>query len=130
MDGKGKKRILEGMFLREKPSRILLDMKNAQGRIYATILSKDADCTYSHTIKILNLFKKTGLVSFEKKGRIKTVKLTDTGWEIAHNLDAIARKLEEIEESMEKEEQSAEKKPAEKKQEKKAPKAKSKKAKE
>lgn len=124
MDTKKKKRILEDMFLREKPTKILLGLNNARGKIYATILSKDADCTYSHTIKILNLFKKMALVSFEKKGRIKVVKLTDAGWEIAHNLDAIARKLEEIEDNMEKEEQSVEKKP-----EKKAPKAKGKKEK-
>jgi len=102
VDGKGKKRILEGMFLRDKPSKILLDLNNAKGKIYATILSKDANCTYSHTIKILNLFRKMNLVSFEKKGRIKIVKLTDAGWEIAHNLDAIARKLDEIEDAMEK----------------------------
>jgi len=104
------------MFLRDKPSKILLDLNNAKGKIYATILSKDADCTYSHTIKILNLFRKMGLVTFEKKGRIKIVKLTDAGWEIAHNLDAIARKLEEIEDNME----AGEEKPAEKKAEKKA----------
>ena len=101
MDGKGKKRILEDMFLRDKPSKILLDLNNAKGKIYATILSKDANCTYSHTIKILNLFRKMGLVTFEKKGRIKIVRLTDSGWEIAHNLDAIASKLDEIEDAME-----------------------------
>jgi|GEM_PF-336303 len=111
-NNKPQKRVLEDMFLRDKPSKILLDLNNAKGRIYATILSKDADCTYSHTIKILNLFKKMGLVSFEKKGRIKIVKLTDSGWEIAHNLDAIARKLDEIEDATEKggEDKQAEKK--------------------
>ncbi len=115
MSSKPKKRILEGMFLRDKPSKILLDLHGARGKIYATVLSKDSDCTYSHTIKILNLFRDMGLVSFEKKGRIKIVKLTDAGWEIAHNLDAISRKLEEVEDDMEKGGQSAEKKPAEKK---------------
>lgn len=115
MENKGKKRILEGMFLREKPSKILLDMKSSQGKIYATILSKDTNCTYSHTIKILNLFKKMGLVTFEKKGRIKIIKLTDAGWEIAHNLDAIARKLDEVEDNMEKgADQPSEKKPEKK----------------
>jgi len=115
MGNNPQKRILEGMFLRDKPSKILLDLNNAKGKIYATILSKDANCTYSHTIKILNLFKKMGLVTFEKKGRIKIVKLTDAGWEIAHNLDAIARKLDEIEDAMEKgSSEAAEKKPAKK----------------
>jgi predicted transcriptional regulator len=121
MEEKKQKRILSDMFLREKPAKILLDMKNSQGRIYATILAKDADCTYSHTIKILNLFRKMNLVTFEKKGRIKTIKLTDSGWEIAHNLDAVARKLEEIEDAMEKGEgEKADKKAAKTKAKKRA----------
>jgi len=115
MGNNPKKHILEDMFLRDKPSKILLDLNNAKGKIYATILSKDANCTYSHTIKILNLFRKMNLVTFEKKGRIKIVKLTDAGWEIAHNLDTIARKLNEIEDAMEKGSSEAAEKKAEKK---------------
>ena len=57
-------RILEDLFLREKPSRILLGLKTAKGTVYATVLSKEANCTYSHTIKILNLFRKLGIVDF------------------------------------------------------------------
>ncbi len=112
MSSKPKKRILEDMFLRDKPSKILLDLHGAKGKIYATVLSKDSNCTYSHTIKILNLFRDMGLVSFEKKGRIKIVKLTDAGWDIAHNLDAMARKLEEIEDNLGKGGSQSEKKPA------------------
>jgi len=100
MEDENRNRILSDMFIRDKPSKILLDMKRAEGRVYPTILSKGANCTYSHTIKVLNLFNRVGLVEFEKKGRIKTVKLTDSGWEIAHNLDVVARKLEEIEDAM------------------------------
>lgn len=89
--------ILQDIFLREKPSRILLGMKTAKESVYATILSKEADCTYSHTIKILNMFKKLGIVHFEKKGRIKRVMLTDDGWDIAHNLEAMIKKFTQIE---------------------------------
>ena len=92
--------ILEELFLREKPARILLGMKTQKNApVYATILSKEADCTYSHTIKILNTFMKLGIVSFEKKGRIKTVSLTDDGWDIAHNLEAMIKKFTMIESS-------------------------------
>ncbi len=89
--------IMQDIFLREKPSKILLGMKTAKESVYATILSKEADCTYSHTIKILNLFKKLGIVRFEKKGRIKRVMLTDDGWDIAHNLEAMIKKFNQIE---------------------------------
>ncbi len=91
---------LEELFLREKPARILLGMKTTKDtQVYATILSKEADCTYSHTIKILNTFMRLGIVKFEKKGRIKTVALTDDGWDIAHNLEAMIKKFNMIESS-------------------------------
>lgn len=94
----GSESILEGMFLREKPAKILIGLKTAKGTVYATVLSKEADCTYSHTIKILNLFRKLGIVEFEKTGRIKKVKLTSDGWDIAHNLEALVKKFLQIEE--------------------------------
>ncbi len=98
MAGK-EKRILEDLFLREKPARIMLGLKTTKKPAYVTILSKEADCTYSHTIKILNAFRELGIVKFEKKGRIKTVTLTDDGWDIAHNLEAMIKKLVQIEDN-------------------------------
>ena len=97
----GQKGILEDLFLREKPAKILIGLKTAKGTVYATLLSKEADCTYSHTIKILNLFKNLGIVSFEKKGRVKKVRLTDDGWDIAHNLESLAKKLIQLQASAE-----------------------------
>lgn len=91
---------LEDLFLREKPAKIFLGLKTAKEKpVYATILSKQADCTYSHTVKILNTLKKLGLVEFEKSGRIKTVKLTDDGWDVAHNIEAIVKKFDQLKES-------------------------------
>ena len=95
---KKEKRVLEDLFIREKPALILLALKAAKGSVYATILSKESDCTYSHTIKILDILKTYGLVTFEKKGRIKMITLTDDGWDVAHNLEAIQKKLTQIEE--------------------------------
>ena len=74
-----------------------MGLKIARESVYATMLSKEADCTYSHTIKILNMFKKLGIVKFEKKGRIKRVILTDDGWDVAHNLEAMIKKFTTIE---------------------------------
>jgi|SRR3989338_1319132 len=90
---------LEDLFLREKPAKIFLGLKTTKEQnIYTTILSKQADCTYSHTVKILNALNKLGLVEFEKTGRIKTVKLTSDGWDVAHNLEAIMKKFEQLQE--------------------------------
>lgn len=98
-----KKPVLEDMFLREKPAKIMLALKTSKAPVYATILSKEADCTYSHTVKILNLMMKMNIIQFEKHGRIKTVTLTDDGWDIAHNLEAMQKKLVLVEEKIDKE---------------------------
>ncbi len=68
------------------------------GPKYATILSKEVDCTYSHTVKLLDSFKDFGLVDFEKKGRIKIVKLTDLGEDLAHSVDSVLIKLGKLKE--------------------------------
>ena len=93
----GEMSVLEDLLLREKPTRILMGLKTAKSSIYATILSREANCTYSHTIKILNTFRKLGLVDFEKTGRIKRVTLTDDGWAIAQNIESIVKKISQIE---------------------------------
>jgi len=90
-----KKNIIEKIFLHSKPVQMLISLKNERSK-YTTQVSKEVDCTYSHTVKILNMFKKLGLVSFSKKGRIKNVKLTEEGEEIAHEFEGISKKLARI----------------------------------
>jgi len=87
------------LFLHEKPVKMLIALKNEEKK-YPTQIAKAVDCTYSHTIKTLEFFKKIGLVEFEKKGRIKFVKLTPEGEEIAHVFEGIFKKLSRIEEEL------------------------------
>jgi len=82
------------LFLHAKPVKLIVSLK--KGPQYATILSKDIDCTYSHTVKLLDQFKRFGLVDFEKKGRIKIVKLTQSGDDIAAAFDGVIRQLNKI----------------------------------
>jgi predicted transcriptional regulator len=86
------KNIFEILFLHPKPVKMLTSLKNEDIR-YATQVSKTVDCTYSHTVKVLEMFKQLGLVEFEKKGRVKLVKLTDNGVDIAHDFEGIRRKF-------------------------------------
>jgi predicted transcriptional regulator len=51
------------------------------------------DCTYSHAVKILQGLEKMGLVQFEKKGRIKLIKLTKRGCEIADLIEKVRELL-------------------------------------
>jgi len=52
-------------------------------------LAKEVDCTYSHAVKILQTLKALKLVEFEKKGRIKLIKLTKKGNEVADAIENI-----------------------------------------
>ena len=89
---KVEKNVFEKLFLHPKPVKMLTILKKDDIQ-YATQVSKVVDCTYSHTVKVLEMFKKLGLVVFEKKGRIKLVRLTDEGLDIAHDFEGIRRKF-------------------------------------
>lgn len=69
---------IEKMFLREKPARILLAIAK-QDNSYASIISKEVDATYAHTTSVLSEMERYGLISFNQKGRVKYIELTDLG---------------------------------------------------
>ncbi|MEK6880540.1 MAG: winged helix DNA-binding protein [Nanoarchaeota archaeon] len=56
---------------------------------YGSVLAKEVDCTYSHAVKILQTLEKLGLVNFEKQGRIKVIKLTKRGTDVADHIENI-----------------------------------------
>lgn len=81
------------IFFRRKPALMLVALKKVSKVRYGSLLAKEVDCTYSHAVKILQTLEVLGLVVFEKKGRIKLIKLTKKGEEIAEDIDSIRRQL-------------------------------------
>lgn len=81
------------IFLREKPSKILVSLNNPSTENYASALSTQADCTYSHTVRLIKKFKELGLIETKKEGRKKIVKLTHEGEQVATNLAEVFDKL-------------------------------------
>jgi len=79
------------IFFRRKPALMLIALKKLSRARYGSILAKEVDCTYSHAVKILQTLEKLDLVTFEKQGRIKLIKLTKKGQEISDNIDNIRR---------------------------------------
>ena len=77
------------IFFRRKPALMLIALKKLARARYGSILAKEVDCTYSHAVKILQSLERLNLVNFEKKGRIKMIKLTKKGQEISDNIDNI-----------------------------------------
>lgn len=87
---------LEELFLRKKPVKLLMALKMGVSGKYVSVLSKETDCTYSHTVKLLGEFKNLGLVEFEKKGRVKFIRLTPDGEELAGHFESVLRKFTKL----------------------------------
>ena len=88
---------LADLLLHEKPVKMLITLRNNTNN-YATTLAKAADCTYSHTMKIIDMFERKGLVESEKSGRIRYLKLTKLGEEIAAIVDELVRIIKKVDE--------------------------------
>ncbi|MBN1792950.1 winged helix DNA-binding protein [Candidatus Woesearchaeota archaeon] len=78
-----KQKKIFNVFFREKPAMMLVYLFNKTSDVYASNLAKQVDCTYSHVVKILQEMEKSGLVAFEKQGRLKVLTLTKKGQEAA-----------------------------------------------
>lgn len=87
---------MEELFLRRKPVRLLLNIKIGGAPKYVSVLAKDTDCTYSHTVKLLEIFKNMGIVEFEKQGRIKYVRLTADGTALSADFENVLRKFAKL----------------------------------
>lgn len=81
------------VFFREKPAMMLVELKNANANVYASVLAKQIDCTYSHVVKILQEMQKAELIRFKKEGRLKLLELTKKGNDIAGNIESIKTML-------------------------------------
>jgi len=68
---------------------MLVSLKKNTRMRYGSLLAKEVDCTYSHAVKILQTLEVLKLVGFEKRGRIKVIKLTNKGREVADCIETI-----------------------------------------
>ncbi len=72
-----------GLFMQEKPKNVVVYLKKETKPVYISIISKEVNATYSHTFNILKKLENLNIVSFKQLGRIKLVKLTELGDEVA-----------------------------------------------
>ena len=70
---------------------MLVSLKKNTRMRYGSVLAKEVDCTYSHAVKILQTLETLRLVDFEKRGRIKVIKLTKKGKEVADAIENIQK---------------------------------------
>jgi DNA-binding MarR family transcriptional regulator len=81
------------VFFRSKPALMLTHLLQRNGEVYASSLAKHVDCTYSHVVKVLQDMQQAGLVTFEKRGRLKVLILTKKGVEVATLIDKVITTL-------------------------------------
>ncbi len=79
-------RSIDELFLHLKPVKIIVRMKDPTTENYASALASQADCTYSHAVRIIQEMDEKDLVETEKKGRRKQIELTEEGDRIAEEL--------------------------------------------
>ncbi|MDD5417587.1 MAG: winged helix DNA-binding protein [Candidatus Nanoarchaeia archaeon] len=84
---------LINLFLRKKPVMMMVKL-NSQKEMYASVLAKQVDCTYSHTVRVIQDLKSMKLVNFTEKGRIKLIGLTKKGKDIAEAFQTLLKTFE------------------------------------
>ena len=89
--------MLSSLFFKEKPVRALAALTEKDKTWYASMLCKKIDCTYPHMINTLKLFEQSGLIETEGSGRIRIIRLTDQGEDLAHEFENLLRRLDRIE---------------------------------
>ena len=76
---------MKNIFFQEKSKDVLLNLEESGGA-NITEISRAINGTYAHTFNIIKDLEKCGIVSSKKEGRIKFVKLTKKGNELANLL--------------------------------------------
>ena len=86
--------MLTHIFFKEKPVKTLVSLAKKERVWYASMLCKEIDCTYPHMINILNMFEGEGLIETEGQGRIRIVRLTQRGEDLAHDFENVIRRMD------------------------------------
>ena len=86
---------MKEFLLKQKPVAVILCLKEYEQKWYPSKIAKYSATSYVDVTKWLSKLQQAGWVQFEKKGRMKTVALTEQGKVIAATLDELVRKIDE-----------------------------------
>lgn len=84
---------MENIIFKQKQARILLALSDKSQEWHLDSLAKAANSTYVHASRFITKCEELGLVSTERHGRIKALKLTEKGDDVTKNLSSIMEKL-------------------------------------
>ncbi len=83
-----------GYFMRDKPARIIISLKDTNSIWYLSKLAKSCSVTYVFVTKFISKLEKVGIVTLETKGKKRIVSLTEKGIQVANLIDELKKKLE------------------------------------
>jgi predicted transcriptional regulator len=100
---------MKQLFIKNKPSSVLLLLKDSQQTWYPSKLARASNSSYVHAVNLLVELRKRGVVSVEKKGRQNLYRLTEKGAYLALALDDFVKKCESFEQEQRQAKADAEK---------------------
>lgn len=84
------------ILFKEKQAGIILALADKSQKWYITNLSHSANVTYVHTSRFVARCEELGIIEAEIHGKMKTLRLTDKGQEIASSIISINSKLRKL----------------------------------
>ncbi len=91
----------KGILLKDKQARIVLALKSTQQPWYMSTIVKECGTTYVHAHNFIKTCQEAGIVSVEKHGKIKEVKLTERGIQVADMIAGIYSALNQQQKAQE-----------------------------
>lgn len=84
----------EFCFLKKKPTSIMIVLKDESIEWYPSKIASYCGASYVYVTKFVDELKKMELVTIEKKGKNKRIKITEKGKTIAGFLEEITKRLQ------------------------------------
>ncbi len=85
---------LERLLLKEKPCQALLAILELNPA-YVSLVAKEIDSTFAHTLRIISQLEQAGLISTKTSGRMKQIELTEPGKKAAEAIQILRTALDE-----------------------------------
>ncbi len=80
---------MPSIVLKDKQAKIFLSLKNTQQPWHISNLATSCGATYVHTHNFIKLCESLGLTTIEKHGKLKEIKLTEKGMQMAEMITNI-----------------------------------------
>jgi predicted transcriptional regulator len=81
-------------FVRPKPCRILITLKNNDGTWHLSKIAKETQTTYVYVTHFMTRLEAHGFVTIMASGKKRIVKLTEKGMIAANSLDEIIKRFD------------------------------------